>query len=75
MKCMHIHNGSVTLQVLFYCLAWLLYSSVELIFVFDGPMQPSVKHGHEVLKGTDQLTCGMQELLDVFRIPWYTVSI
>ena len=74
MECKAAGNG-VELQVLFYRLARLLRYPVKLIFVFDGPKRPSVKRGHEVLKGTHWLTRGMQELLNAFGFPWYTVSI
>jgi Holliday junction resolvase YEN1 len=75
MECAHVcRQQGVELQVLFYRLVRLLHYPIELIFVFDGPMRPSVKRGHDVLKGTHWLTREMQELLNTFGIPWYTVS-
>jgi len=63
------------LRCLFYKLAHLLQFPITPLFVFDGAARPSVKRSTNVVSKPNWLTAPLQELLDAFGFPYYTVSI
>jgi hypothetical protein len=62
------------LRTLFYKLARLHRSLVDVILVFDGPKRPSVKRGKHVVKTMPWLTQRLVEFASTFGFPSYVVS-
>ncbi|KAM6491164.1 PIN domain-like protein, partial [Amanita muscaria] len=54
------------LRTLFFKLSWLLSACILPIFVFDGPLRPSVKRGKNVVATPHWLTEDFQQLINAF---------
>ncbi|KIL56120.1 hypothetical protein M378DRAFT_89828, partial [Amanita muscaria Koide BX008] len=54
------------LRTLFFKLSWLLSACILPIFVFDGPLRPSVKRGKNVVATPHWLTEDFQQLINGF---------
>ncbi|KAF8834143.1 PIN domain-like protein, partial [Paxillus ammoniavirescens] len=63
------------LQVLFFKLARLHSCLVDIIFVFDGPNQPSIKHKKKVIATPPWLTECLMDMAEAFGFEAYMVRI
>ncbi|KAM6492885.1 PIN domain-like protein, partial [Amanita muscaria] len=57
---------NLELRTLFFKLSWLLSACILPIFVFDGPLRPSVKRGKNVIATPHWLTEDFQQLINAF---------
>jgi holliday junction resolvase YEN1 len=62
------------LRTLFFRLARLLRVPVTVVFVFDGPIRPSMKRGKSVATKSHWLTSSFQELITAFGFHRHNVS-
>ena len=74
----HVHNqagDNPEMHALFYFFARLYQTVVTGIFVFDGPGQPSVKHGKKVCGPLNWMLPKMKAFIGAFGFHWYEVDI
>ena len=71
----HAHAGlNPELRVLFFRLAELSRSTVQAVFVFDGPRRPTIKRGKAVRTHPHWLTSRFAQLVRAFGFHCHTVG-